>query len=272
VNTLEDLVFVLTDPYRDLDSPGIDFFKQIPFDRETARVVFTCGEPGACDPKELLVIDVPAEPPKVEILEPRGAYELKGRVRVASTNGGCGARYLLRYSNDGGRTFRAVAPSLSETEYTVDLDTLPGGERCRFQVLATEGIRTGSAVSDVFSVARKPRQVVIVADATHTEVGQGQTVRLRGFAFSPEEGSAAPRDLTWSSDKDGALGVGPELVVRGLSAGQHRISLQVPDGMGGTSVTHHEVRVVAPPVSHHTSRQHPQHTQRHHDTGEVPPR
>jgi hypothetical protein len=271
---LEAQRILLTDPYRDLDCPGIDFFKQIPFDRETARVVFTCGEPGACDPKELLVIDVPAEPPKVEILEPRGGYELKGRVRVAWT-GDCGERalrYLLRYSNDDGRTFRAVAPSLSETEYTVDLDTLPGGDRCRFQVLATEGIRTGSAVSDVFSVARKPRQVVIVADATHSEVGQGQTVRLRGFAFSPGEGSAAPRDLTWSSDKDGALGAGPELVVRGLSAGRHRISLQVPDGLGGTSETHHEVRVVAPPAGHHTSRQHPQHTQRHHDTGEVPSR
>jgi hypothetical protein len=268
---LESQRILLTDPYRDLDSPGIDFFKQIPFDRDTARVVFTCGEPGACEPKELLVIDVPPDPPKVAILEPQGGYELKGRVRVVWSSD-CGRRYLLRYSNDGGQTFRAVAPSLSETEYTVDLDTLPGGDRCRFQVLATEGIRTGSALSDVFSVARKPRQVVILADAPHTEVGQGQTLWLRGFAFSPEAGSGDPRDLAWSSDKDGELGSGPELVSRGLTPGRHRISLRAPDGLGGTTVTSHEVSVMALPVRHHTSHQHPKHTQRHHDSGEVPPR
>src|SRR5258705_11391898 len=56
-------------------------------------------------------------------------------IRHLGDTGDCGGgalRYLLRYSNDGGRIFRAVAPSLSETEYTVDLDRLPGGDRCRF--------------------------------------------------------------------------------------------------------------------------------------------
>lgn len=271
---LESQRILLTDPYRDLDNPGIDFFKQVPFDHETARVVFTCGELGACEQNELLVIDVPPDPPKVAILEPRGDHELKGRVRVVWSGecGGRALRYLLRYSSDGGQTFRAVAPSLSETEYTVDLDTLSGGDRCRFQVLATEGIRTGSALSDVFCVPRKARQVAIVSDAPHTEVEQGQTLRLRGFAFSPEAGSTDARELEWTSDRDGALGVGPEVASRSLSAGVHVISLRAPDGLGGTSVAQHEVRVVPRPVGFHTSHQHPKHTQKHHDSGEIPPR
>ena len=271
---LEAQRILLTDPYRDLDSPGIDFFKQIPFDADTARAVFTCSEPGACEQKELLVIDVPREPPKVEILEPRGHRELKGRVRVVWSVRceGRALRYMLRYSADGGQTFRAVAPSMSETEYVVDLGSLPGGDRCSFQVLATEGIRTGSASSDVFRVPRKTRQGTIANDSPKPQIQQGETLRLRGFAFSPDAGSADPRDLAWVSDRDGPLGIGPELAVQSLSPGVHVISLHAPDGSGGTSIAEHLVRVVPAPVVFHTSKEDPKHTQKDHDTGKLPPR
>jgi hypothetical protein len=271
---LEAQRILLTDPYRDLDSPGIDFFKQIPFDLDTARVVFTCGAPGDCEQGELLVIDVPREPPHVEILKPRDVYELKGRVRVVWSGecGGRALRYMLRYSSDGGKTFRAVAPSLSQTEHIVDLDTLAGGDRCQFQVLATEGIRTGSALSDVFRVPRKGRQVIIASDPSPAAIKQGETLRLRGFAFSPDAGSADPRTLAWTSDRDGALGAGPELVSQSLSPGEHVIALHAPDGLGGTSVAEHHIRVVPTPVVFHTSREYPKHTQRDHDSGKLPPR
>jgi hypothetical protein len=68
-------------------------------------------------------------------------------------------------------------------------------DRRQFQVLATEGIRTGHAESGFFRVPRKPRQVVIVSDPPHAEIAQGETVRFRGFAFSPDSGSVAPHDL-----------------------------------------------------------------------------
>ena len=196
---------------------------------------------------------------------------MKGRVRVAWT-GDCAGRYLLRYSNDGGTDLPRGGPSLSETEYIVDLDTLPGGERCQFQVLATTGICTGSALSSSFSVPQKPRQALIQGDGPHTGIDHGQLLRLSGLAFSPEAGSADPRDLQWSSDKDGPLGVGSELISRSLSPGLHIISLRAPDGLGGTSVTEHEVRVAQPLLRSHTSREHPKHTQRDHDLGEIPPR
>jgi hypothetical protein len=271
---LEAQRILLTDPYRDLDSPGIDFFKQIHFDTDTARVVFTCGEPGACEQKELLVIDVPREPPKVEILEPQGHHELKGRVRVV-WSGRCEGqplRYMLRYSADGGQTFRAVAPSLSETEYVVDLDNLPGGDRCRFQVLATEGIRTGSALSEVFRVPRKTRRSTITSDSSKPEVQQGATLRLRGFAFSPDAGSADPRDLAWVSDRDGPLGIGPVLAVQNLSPGAHRISLHAPDGLGGTSIAVYQAQVVPAPVDFHTSKKHPKHTHKRQTPAKSSPR
>jgi hypothetical protein len=44
-------------------------------------------------------------------------------------------------------------------------------------------------------------------------------------------------DVLWSSDIDGDLGVGYELVLQTLSVGQHKITLSVPDGLGGNAAS-----------------------------------
>ncbi|MGH2416301.1 MAG: hypothetical protein ACRDEA_21940, partial [Microcystaceae cyanobacterium] len=57
----------LTDPYRDLDSAFIDFYKPIPFDPKTAKVVFTCHA-GNCQGKELLSVKVSPKPPQIRFV------------------------------------------------------------------------------------------------------------------------------------------------------------------------------------------------------------
>lgn len=264
---------LLTDPYKDLDSASLEFYKPIPFDEDTARLVFTCGVPGSCEQKELLTVDVPENPPGVRIVSPRRGDRLSGRVRVAwearhDTNKPL--RYLLRYSNDGGQSWRAVAPRLSTTEYVVNLARLPGGERCRFQVLATEGIRTGVAVSEPFSVQQQPREAAIVEPASGTVVTPGQAIILVGESFSPDTGSAHPSELQWHSDLDGELEVGQEILVNTLRPGSHSVSLRAPDGYGGESEASIQIEVEPPTPRGHTSRTHPDHTSRDHDSGEVP--
>jgi hypothetical protein len=69
----------LTDPHRTLDSPKLEFFKPIPFPPDTARVVFTCSDDG-CSQRELAAVDVPSEPPEVQIVEPEEPRKLQGRV------------------------------------------------------------------------------------------------------------------------------------------------------------------------------------------------
>jgi hypothetical protein len=172
--------------------------------------------------------------------------------------------YLVRYSNDDGGTWRALAPRLRDTEFTVDLDRLPGGEACRLQVLATEGIRTGQAVTEAFRVPRRPREVVIAAPTG--EVAAGEPVTLVGEAFSQHHGVASPSELRWSSDLDGDLGAGRE--VRGvLQPGLHEVTLRAPDGQGGEVTGSVRIQVQPRPSAKHTSRSHPGHSSTDHDAG-----
>ncbi|RAT97702.1 hypothetical protein [Brevibacillus sp. Leaf182] len=221
----------LTDPHKDLDSARLDFYVPVPFHRHTVQIVFTCGESGSCEQKELLVVNVPSDPPKVHILSPQGGKQLSGKVRVAwkTEAGNKAASYLLRYSNDGGRSWRAVAPSMEVTEYEVDLDHLPSGGSCQFQVLATEGIRTGMAVSEPFQVPERPCKVYINNPVPGAIVWLGRVTHFMGDAFSPDIGSVHPSKLHWYSDIGGLLGVGQEIYVRSLQPGSHTISLKVVD-------------------------------------------
>ena len=218
----------LTDPHKDLDSALLDFYKPIPFNEDTARVVFTCSSKEDCEPKDLLSIDVPKDSPKVKITYPvKDSNQLSGKICVtweAHFHDKC-LYYLLRYSNNGGSTWRVIAPRLQVTEYIVDLDLLPGGERCQFQVLASEGIRTGMAVSEYFSVPRHPRRTTIIKPHTGTTITAGQKVTLFGDSYSPDTGSAHPSELRWYSDVEGSLGSGPTIKNIGLRPGLHKISL-----------------------------------------------
>jgi len=262
----------LTDPHKNLDSASLRFFKPIPFHKETMRIVFTCGASGDCEQKELLSVDVPVDAPKVRIVSPEEGKQLSGKVRVAweAHFDDKPLHYLLRYSNDGGKSWRAVAPRLRTTEYVVDLDNLPGGEGCQFQVLATEGIRTGMAVSEPFRVPQQPRETSIILPTPGVVFAPGQTVTFVGESFSPHTGSAQPSELQWHSDLDGALGVGHEISLNKLRPGLHTISLKAPDGCGGESMVSLQIEVKAPISRKHTSLTHPGHTSKDDDSEQVP--
>jgi hypothetical protein len=262
----------LTDPYTDLDSASVDFYKPIPFSERTARVVFICSNKEDCERKELLSIDVPEDSPKVRITYPSKVSEqLSGKVGVTweAHFHDKGLNYLLRYSNDGGSTWRAVAPSLQVTQYIVDFDLLPGGEKCQLQVLATEGIRTGMAVSEFFSVPRHPRATTIIKPQSGTTITAGQKVTLFGDSYSPDTGSAHPSELKWYSDIEGLLGSGLTIYNIVLRPGLHKISLQTNNGLGGESVESIQIEVKTSASHKHTSLTHPGHTSKNHDSGKM---
>jgi hypothetical protein len=50
---------------------------------------------------------------------------------------------------------------------------------------------------------------------------------------SPDFETADFEDTMWTSNRDGYLGVGDQLTTHTLSPGRHRISVSVPDGLGG---------------------------------------
>ena len=62
-------------------------------------------------------------------------------------------------------------------------------------------------------------------------------VFLSGMTLDAEDGPLPPESLSWSSDRDGYLGSGDELLVATLSPGHHVITLTATDsdGQAGTA-------------------------------------
>jgi len=267
---LESQRIYLRDVYRDLDSAYLDFFKPIRFGLDVTTAAITCGVLGSCEQRDLLTIDIPKKPPEVRIVAPeRGGGELSGRVRFAweGHNVGKALSYLVRYSNDGGASYRAISPAISETELIVDLDRLPGGEQCILQVLATEGIRTDEAHTPPFHTRRKSCELFIASPARGAVFRRGDVVTFVGEGFSPDTGSVPGSALIWHSDKGGKLGSGNLLRVRSLEPGRHRVSLSTLDAKEAVSV---EIEVATGREHEHTSASHPKHTSEDHRSGKVP--
>jgi hypothetical protein len=265
---VESLRVYLRDVYRDLDSAYVDFYKPIRFGPDVAIAAVTCGVPGDCEQTDLITIEVPKDPPQVRIVAPEPTAELSGRVRLGwdGHDGGKALSYLVRYSHDGGETYRAITPAIIETQLIVDLDRLPGGEQCILQVLVTEGIRTGEAHTPPFRTRPKPPEVVIVGPPPGAVLRRGDAVTLVGEGFSPDTGSVPADVLVWHSEKGEKLGTGNSLRLRSLKPGRQSISLSAPHAREAATV---EIEIAARPAHKHTSASHPKHTSRDHRSGKV---
>jgi hypothetical protein len=178
------------------------------------------------DDRVLKRFRIAAKAPVVSLERPARGQTLQGRYKLSWKAGGAGASYTVRYSPDGGESWRYVAGNLKGTSVSVDLDALPGGERCLFQVLAHAGLRTSTATSAEFRVPQRPAQLLIASPRNGENLDEGSSVYLFGAAFLPGGAMASPDHLQWSSDRDGALGAGSQVMVQTLSAGEHRITLQ----------------------------------------------
>lgn len=220
-------------PYQTLDDAVLDFFVEIPrHDGATSLVVKQ-------DDRTLYTHTIAKSSPIIK-LQPLKPAEKVGAVRVGTVAVGWSAtgtteqsaRYTLRYSNDGGYTWFLLATDLTETKYTVDLDTLPGGDECVLQVMTASDLRTAVATSEPFQVSRKPRGIEILSPKNGDVFDVSQVVSFFGFSESLE-GSGDPDELNWNSSIDGYLGSGAHVLPSMLTPGRHRITLSGDDGVGG---------------------------------------
>jgi hypothetical protein len=154
--------------------------------------------------------------------------------------------HMVRYSNDAGETWRAVTAGLTKSEVVIDVNTLPGGAECLFQIVTySETLRTSTAKTALFSVEVEPRHAYILSPEPGTGFAGGSTVSLRGTGYSVDFGTASNDDISWTSNVDGFLGYGADLLVNSLSQGIHSIRLDVADGLGRDAST--SVRIAIGP-------------------------
>lgn len=233
----------LEEAHQDHSHSHTNYFEAIPMRGEARKLVFKCGHHAGPT-----VIDIPKQPPAVTIKSPKdgkgqapsGKLKLEWATKSKPDEK---VTSIIRYSNDGGKTWQPVAIGLEESEYEVDLDQLPGGDDCRLQVVASTILRTATAETDPFIVEKKAREAMISPISDLTGTRPQRHVELAGCAYSPDS-CADEEELQWFSNLEGYLGTGSHLIANNLRAGEHVISLVAPDGLGGETRAEHRVRVL----------------------------
>ncbi|TLS40506.1 hypothetical protein FE633_41185 [Streptomyces montanus] len=140
-------------PHSWLDDEDTDFHEVLPWDETAHSLVFRRGQ----DEVHTHVLERTA--PRVTISGLVLSAGDPGTARLEWTAAApprTELRHAIRYSNDGGTTWRGIAVDLSGQSYDVDLSTLPAGERCHLQVVTSSGIRTATAQTGPFTVQAKP--------------------------------------------------------------------------------------------------------------------
>ena len=92
-----------------------------------------------------------------------------------------------------------------------------------------------------------PPVIDIIGPPSGSNYNLGDAVTFMGWSWDIENGDLTDT-MTWTSDRDGALGVGGQISTSTLSAGMHTITASATDGAGATSTQLIVVNIVGPPV------------------------
>ena len=211
------------------------FHEIVPFVPEVQRIVFRHGD------TVLRVVELSLHHPQVTVLSPNGG-EVWGAAgtqtitwQAEDEDGDPLVAHVL-YSFDGGESWEPLAVNVHGNQCVVQGGALPGSDQVLVQVRVSDGVNVGTDQSDAtFRVSRKPPTAFLLQPQDGTTVRPGTSVVFSGLATDPEDGPVPVESLTWTSDLDGALGTGGDVVVDTLSNGKHRITLMATDSDGNVA-------------------------------------
>ncbi len=194
-----------------------------------------------------------SSPPEVSLLTPSGGetWGDEGARTIeweASDPDGDDLSFNVQYSQDGGETWRSLAPQVrGATSIQVEVASFPGGGT-QFRVLASDGFHTGVAqAGGSVDVARKPPQIHLALPEDGETYPAGEAVVFRGFAADLEDRVLEGSSFAWSSEVDGELGRGKTLWGIELTPGEHVVTLTVTDSDGMSASQSVQIEVLARP-------------------------
>ena len=181
----------------------------------------------------LVEIIVPSELPFINLTSPNGG-EIWTRGEELITWEGIEdgtVHYLILYSPNNVDWY-PLEGNITETSYLIDSSELIGGENAFIKVLASDGVNTVEDISDAaFTVGNKIPYAYIQSPTDGEIIPNGLSIVLAGNGYDMEDGQIIDDRITWTSDIDGNLGSGSQILFD-LSFGQHTITLHVIDNDG----------------------------------------
>ena len=143
--------------------------------------------------------------------------------------------YVVEYSTDRGTSYETIAIDHKTMTLTVDRASLAGSTTAKVKVTATDGTRTASAESAVFTVSQNRPEVFIHSPDSNLISASGALV-LDATAYDTEDGLLDSSAVQWSSDSGGNLGTGGFVVVypEDLEPGPHRLTATATDSSSAT--------------------------------------
>jgi len=191
----------------------------------------------SCEGRVLARRSASAHPPVVHLHSPNGGEGWESGPQTirweASDADGDPLQALVQVSYDDWATWMTLACGVTGTSLDLDTARLAGGPLVRVRVLMSDGLLTGMDGSDgPFGVVPKPPAVSIAWPQPGGRFRPGEGLVLSGSAYDPEDGSLEEESLSWSSDRDGDLGTGADVLASGLSTGPHHITLLAGDSEG----------------------------------------
>jgi hypothetical protein len=235
-------------PQAGSDEPSLLSFAQVvDFIPGTRRVTIYSDKTD----RELGSLPVSQRAPTVTITSRSGGPDLPGSGPVTLKWSGFdldgdSVTYSVLYSPNGRTSWRGLVVGTSDSEITLLSDQLEGtrGPTGYLRVVGSDGVLTGIADSDPFSVLNKSPEVHVTSLASGSSYPYGALIPLQGVAQDVEDGTLDDRQLRWVSDRSGVLGRGPLIHVRGLAIGKHTITLSATDSAGAVGSTSVQITVV----------------------------
>ena len=139
--------------------------------------------------------------------------------------------YRLFYSTDGGENYQVLSLETEDTSLSLQANDLPGSEKFRIGISASDGMRSAFTETPVFSVIGKRPEVEIVNPSFDSVFSAEQVIVLEAFGYDAENGYLGPSAFNWHSNIDGSLGAGKlaTILASELSLGAHTITLTATD-------------------------------------------
>lgn len=154
--------------------------------------------------------------------------------------------HVVRVSPDAGATWRVLASEYTGRSLTVPVADLPGGETCRVEVVASDGILCGRGVSADFQIPNHAPSVRILCAKEHQPIptplttlvlDYGERVILHAETDDVEDGWIPGSRLQWYlSGPSVAVGTGRRFEPRDLPTGSYYGTLTATDSGGVASI------------------------------------